>query len=53
LQVDEGEKTTFRVRYNISDTTNGKWAEIKITSVAGQTVPDDLETSPTSTTSGF
>lgn len=53
LQVDEGEKTTFRLRYNISNTTNNMWAEVKITSVAGQTVDDDTQTSPTATTSGF
>jgi hypothetical protein len=53
LKVAEGEKTTFRVRYSISDVTNNKWTEVKITSVAGQTVSDDLQTSPTATTSGF
>jgi len=53
LQVDEGEKTTFRVRYTLDEDTNNKWAEVKITSVAGQAVEDDLQTSDTATTSGF
>jgi len=55
--VAAGDSTTFRVRYSLgTDATkpvvsadNGKWLEIKITSVAGETVPDNKVTSPTAT----
>jgi len=46
--VASGDTTTFRVRYSLSG-TNGEWSEVTITSVAGTTVPDDKETSPTAT----
>lgn len=49
--INEGDTATFRVRYTLSATAgdNGKWAEVTVTSVAGQTVPEDKETSPTAT----
>ncbi|MDD3663104.1 MAG: peptidoglycan-binding domain-containing protein [Candidatus Pacebacteria bacterium] len=55
--VAAGDETTFRVRYTLgSDATtpvvaadNGKWLEVKVTSVAGQPVPDNKMTSPTAT----
>lgn len=46
--VASGDTTTFRVRYSMAG-TNGEWAEVAIATVAGQSVPDDKETSPTST----
>lgn len=46
--VASGDTTTFRVRYSLTG-TNGEWTEVTITSVAGTTVPDDKETSPTAT----
>ncbi|MFA5751019.1 MAG: peptidoglycan-binding domain-containing protein [Candidatus Paceibacterota bacterium] len=48
FRVAEGDTVTFRVRYNFTG-DNGTWAEVKITSVAGQEVPDDKEVSPTAT----
>jgi len=49
--INEGDKVTFRVRYSLDATAvdNGKWVEVTIKSVAGQTVTDDLQTSPTAT----
>ena len=45
--VAEGDTTTFRVTYNlVTASSNGEWAEIKITSVAGQDVSDANEVSP-------
>lgn len=51
--VSEGDNATFRLRYTLDATAgdNGEWAEVTITSVAGQTVPEDKETSPTATVS--
>lgn len=50
FKVLEGAATaaTFRVRYTVSG-ANGTNAEVKITKVAGQTVPTDKQTSPTAT----
>lgn len=47
--VAAGDTTTFRVRYTLTTGTNGQWKEVTITSVAGTSVPDDEETSPTAT----
>lgn len=49
--VAEGDTATFRLRYTLTATAgdNGKWAEVTVTSVAGQTVPEDKETSSTAT----
>jgi peptidoglycan hydrolase-like protein with peptidoglycan-binding domain len=46
--VAGGESATFRVRWNVNG-TNGQYLEVKTTSVAGQTVPDTKQTSPTAT----
>jgi len=48
-----GDKTTFRVRYSLNATSgdNGKWAEVMLESVAGQTIPTDDQTSTTATIS--
>jgi peptidoglycan hydrolase-like protein with peptidoglycan-binding domain len=46
--VAEGDETTFRARYDVTG-ANGTWAEITITSVAGQAVADDDQVSPTAT----
>lgn len=48
FRVAEGEKTTFRARFDVTG-VNGEWAEVKITSVAGVEVPDNTEVSPTVT----
>jgi hypothetical protein len=48
--VSSGNKTTFRIRYSVSG-INGVWAEVKLTSIVGRTVPRDLQTSPTATIS--
>jgi len=55
--VAEGDTTTFRIRYSVGSTTavaavaadNGKWLEVTISSVAGQAVDEDTQTSPTAT----
>jgi len=53
LTVSEGDTVKFRVRYSLDGGTaganNGQWAEVTIESVAGQTVAEDLQTSPTAT----
>lgn len=55
LTVSEGDTVKFRVRYSLdggaSGANNGKWAEVTIGSVAGQTVAEDLQTSDTATIS--
>jgi len=43
-----GDTATFRVRYTLSG-ANGANAEVKITSAAGQAVPNNKQTSPTIT----
>ncbi len=48
FMVNEGDSTTFRVRYNLSG-DNGAWSEITITSVAGQEVVESSQVSPTAT----
>ncbi len=48
FQVDAGETTTFRIRYSVTG-VNGTFAEVTITEVAGQEVPDNKELSPTAT----
>ncbi len=55
--VAAGDKATFRVRYSlgatattaVTATQNGQWAEVKVNSVAGETVPDNKVHSPTAT----
>jgi len=50
--VATGDTATFRVRYVVGVDTgdiNGDYAEVKITSVAGQTVPTNKQLSPTAT----
>lgn len=50
FKVLDGDTATFRVRYSLSSSaTNGQYAEIKITSVAGQQVPTTKQVSPTAT----
>lgn len=48
FKVAEGDTATFRVRYDITG-ANGTWKEITMTSVAGQTVADADQVSPTAT----
>lgn len=47
--VAAGDTATFRVRYSVEGATNGLWKEVKITSVAGVSVPTASQTSPTAT----
>jgi peptidoglycan hydrolase-like protein with peptidoglycan-binding domain len=47
--VAAGDTTTFRVRYSLTGGTNGLWNEITVTSIGGQAVADDTQTSPTAT----
>ena len=55
--VDAGNTTTFRVRYSVGSTTaaaavaadNGKWLEVTIIAVSGNTVTETKQTSPTAT----
>lgn len=46
--VESGDTATFRVRYSV-DGDNGTTAEVTITSVVGQEVPDEDQVSPTVT----
>ena len=48
FKVLSGDEATFRVRYTVSG-ANGTNREVKLTTVAGQTVPTDKQTSPTAT----
>ncbi len=48
FEVLEGESATFRIRYSITG-ANGTWAEATITSIAGESVPNDKQKSPTAT----
>jgi len=47
--VEAGGDAQFRVRYTIGDSgsTNGDWAEVTITEVAGKQVPSSKQQSPT------
>lgn len=45
-RVSSGDTATFRIRYEVSG-ANGTYAEARITSVAGQEVPDSKQVSPT------
>lgn len=46
--VQSGDKATFQVRYPVTG-NNGTYGNVTVTSVAGQTVPDDKQVSPTVT----
>lgn len=46
--VEEGNTATFRVRFDVNG-SNGAYLDVKVESVAGQSVPTDKQISPTAT----